>query len=383
MFNKGTKYLEKKNYLKAISCFKKEENKFKELYLNLGNCYKMLDNLPKAMECYLLAANDSVPFANGSYGNYALAYNNIGLCEYTVGDDASAMQFYSAALTINPLYGEAIFNYGNACLRSSDCTEGWDHYEYRFKRGPGSVRIDTSVPTWDGQTRGDRIVVLTEQGFGDKIMFARYLSLLESYFDEVVIMCHPSLDCLYPYKCVRSTLGFSVSVPLCSLPRFFGIVSENWLDGRFKAHRYNTPFNIGVCWSGSPTHANDRNRSCSSNYFSSLSSYGTLYNISPDPKVVKNVTPITSMTWSETASYLLGLDLVVSVDTSIVHLAGTLGVPCIMVQPLHETDFRWGNARVAEFGNNPWYRSVMVVPNTGWDSTFAIVDKKLKEFKNV
>lgn len=382
MFNRGTKYLQKGENAKALSYYKKQEKigKFKELYLNMGNAYKLLGNNKKAMDCFLLAASPNMPFLDGSTKPYSLAYGNIGFMEYLFGNDEMSMEFYRAALTIDPLYGEGIWNYGNACLRASNSTKGWQYYEYRFNRGVNSTKIDTSVPRWDGKSSGSRIVVITEQGYGDKIMYGRYLPYLEKYFSEVVVCCHPTLNCLYTYETVSDCSGFDVSIPLCSLAGIFGLVEENWMDGRFKAYRYDTTKNIGVCWNGSPNHANNDNRSCASSYFSSLNRFGTLYSISPDPKVVKNILPITSRDWAETASYVLGLDLVISVDTSIVHLAGTLGVPCIMIQPTQETDFRWGPAFPNEepyFGNNPWYKSVMVVPNRGWDVAFKIVESKI------
>lgn len=372
-FNRGTKYLHAGKYTKAISCFKKQArtNSFKELWLNMGTAYRHIDP-SRVLECYLKAARDDVPFANGSFGPYTLAYNNIGLHAYAEGKDAEAIEFYTAALTIDPLYGEAVWNYANAELRSTNCVSGWDKYEYRFNRGVGSTAIDTSLPTWDGQTRGDCIVVLSEQGLGDKIMFGRYLSCLKEYFTEVVIVCHESLDCIYaPYKCVRNSSGYNLTIPICSLARIFGIVSERWLDGKFPKYTFPTSgLNIGVCWSGSKTHANDHNRSCSSHYMSELCAYGNLYSLNPDAGSARSVTALKPKDWAETASYLLGLDLVVSVDTSIVHLAGTLGVPTIMVQPLRETDFRWGNGKQP----NVWYNSVICVANNNnWDTTFANV----------
>jgi tetratricopeptide (TPR) repeat protein len=377
MYNKATKLLEKKNYLKALSFYKKQDPKFKECYLNMGNCYKMLGNNDKARECYVLASSD-VPFSDGTYGDFALAYNNIGLLEYCEGRDYSAMQCYKIALNMNPLYYEAIWNYGNALLRSSNCVDGWEHYEYRFKRESGAVKIDRGIPWWDGKSTGKTILVQAEQGLGDKIMFGRYLAYLAPFFDEIVICCHESLDCLYaPYKCVRTTTGYDLTIGMCSLAGIFGVVPEGYLDGKFEKHPF-TGFNIGVVWAGSSTHANNANRSCPSSYFSNLSNLGNLWSLSPDAGPTKNIAQLAPKTWSETASYCLGLDLVVSVDTSIVHLCGTLGVPCIMVQPLQETDFRWGKPTEAEFGNNRWYKSVMVVPNdNNWDAAFDVVRESI------
>ena len=366
---KGLKYLNSKNYRKALQCFKLS-TPTREVLLNMGNCYRELDQDNRAMECYLKSANAA--------GSYPLALNNIGLLEYSSGNSEAAMEFYKAALCKDPLYMDAIWNYACALLRSTNCSTGWQHYEYRFKRENNAVQIDNYVPTWDGVSTGKSILVLTEQGFGDKIMFGRYLSYLERYFENVIVMCHPSLNCLYSYPCVTSSHGFSVSVPMCSLAKIFGVVPENYLDDKFTAYKFPGSFNIGVCWNGSPTHANNNNRSCSSNYFSRLASFGSLYSLSPDAGTAKDVVALRPKTWAETASYLLGLDLLVTVDTSLVHLAGTLGVPTIMVQPLKNTDFRWGDNRQP----NVWYPSVSVVSNpNSWDKTFATVHEKIKILK--
>lgn len=386
MYNRGTKYLEKNNPTKALQCFKKALKgvEFKELYLNLGNTYRLLDQDSFAEVAYTLANNSSVPFANGTFSSsYTLALNNIGLLAYARGDDQLAISMYKQALTVDPLHYDAIWNYGNALLRSSNCSSdtGWKAYEYRFKRSGARIMLDCSVPFWDGVSSGSSICVQTEQGLGDKIMFGRYLSLLAAKFTSVYVVCHPSLDVFYSdYKIVRSVeeSRAECTVGICSLAQYFGIVSSNYLDGKFSAHEFNEKeFNIGVVWSGSTTHANNRNRSCPARYFNNLSVLGKLYSLNPDAEPVKFAEQISSRDWSETASNVLGLDLVVAVDTSIVHLCGTLGIPCIMIQPLKETDFRWGKPG----DTNVWYPSVTVVENTGWESTMARVAMMIAELK--
>jgi hypothetical protein len=150
----------------------------------------------------------------------------------------------------------------------------------------------------------------------------------------------------------------------------------NWLDNKFTALELNHERkNIGIVWAGSTTHANNANRSCPVNHFSELGSFGNLYSLNPAAPNVKGITPYTGKSWSDTAALVLGLDIVVTVDTSIVHLCGTLGVPCIMIQPLAETDFRWGHGT-----DTYWYPSVRIVlNNNSWDSAFAEVHKLLKE----
>jgi hypothetical protein len=219
---------------------------------------------------------------------------------------------------------------------------------------------------------------LTEQGLGDKIMFGRYIALLRQYFKRIVVQCHESLDCFYnDYEICRTVAesGCDVCIPICSLAKPFGMVSENWLKGKFKkAGVTGERLKIGVVWSGSTTHSNNRNRSCNSRYFSDLHKYGDLYSLNPAASAAKNVTKLRLDSWTATASYVLAMDVSVSVDTSIVHLAGSLGVPTIMVQPLMETDFRWGSGE-----ETAWYQSVSIVPNrNNWDEVFAVVRKKLE-----
>lgn len=391
MYNRGTKYLEKGNALKALQCFKKQltTHSFKELHLNMGNAYRLLMQTDKALAQYILANRADVPFSDGTYSStYALATNNIGLLAYACGDDTTAISYYKAALEKDPLHYDAIWNYASALLRQTNCssTAGWAAYEYRFKRSGATSTLDTSMPLWDGISSGKNIVVQTEQGLGDKIMFGRYLPLLASKFENVYVGCHEVLDVFYSdYKIIRgnaSAPADAVTIGICSLAKVFGIVDEKWLDvGRFNAREFDRrKLNVGVVWSGSTTHANNHNRSCPSHYFSSLNDVGNiaLYGLNPADAKAKHVTDVSSKDWATTISTVLGLDCVVSVDTSIVHLCGTLGVPCIMIQPTWETDFRWGKPG----DKNVWYKSVDVIDNLGWERAIATVKQKLAAIKH-
>lgn len=386
MYNKATKYLYAGKYAKALSFFKKEPLEFKEKYLNMGNCYRHFNDDKNALACYIKAASDEIPNALGKRTPYPLAYSNIGLLSYALGNDEEAIRFYQTALTLDPLFFDAIWNYANALLRkyfssdtpsAADWKLGWEMYEYRFKRASKAVVVDNTIPRWDGTSSGESIVVLAEQGFGDKIMFGRYISLLYKYFKVVYVQCHPSLDVFYKdFTICRDVVPADYSIPICSLAGHFGLVSSDWFKHDIPPRNFDSEFNIGVVWAGSPTHANDRNRSCSSNYMSRLSDLGTLYAITPDARGL-NITSIGSKSWEETISTVLGLDVVVTVDTSIVHLCGTLGVRCLMIQPLRETDFRWGLG----YRDTPWYESVTVIENNGWDTAINEVRKIIKCIK--
>lgn len=366
---------------KAISMFRKfiKETPCKEGYLNLGNAYRLIEDEKAAIDSYLLAASSDVAFANGSYGEFDLALNNLGLVSYTANHIDEAINFFKAALAINPLFGEAIWNISCAKLKGSNCSVGWEEHEWRFNRGDSSVKIVKGLPIWDGVSCGDSITVQMEQGYGDKIMFGRYIHLLEKYFKKVYVMCHPSLDCFFSgYTCCRALTG-SCTIPAVSLAKIFGIVDCLEFRKNIPDVRIDRPgFNIAVCWDGSPTHANNKYRSCPSGYMSNLSSFGTLHSITPSGMGGRNINGIKSETWESTIALMRGMQLVVSVDTSIVHLAGTLGIPCIMIQPRRCSDFRWGMPG----DTNVWYDSVMVVDNPGtWEEAFNNVREIMKVIK--
>lgn len=386
-YNRATKYLERKNYAKAIQFYKRQlkESEFKECYLNMGNSYRGMGDLNEALKCYLKANSAEVNFSNGDRGSYDFALGNLGLLEYMHGNDDAAIAFYTAALELNPLHFDSIWNYSSALLRkycsneSVDVSSAWKMYEYRFKRS-SPIQIDNTIPHWDGTSNGKSIIVLAEQGIGDKFMWGRYLYLLKQKFETVWVQCPEQMDCVFSsYNTCRlvSETDAEVSVPFCSLAMYFPNSRSTWLEKKFGARDFGPGMHIGIEWAGSSTHANDANRSCLPVHFQQLAKYGKLYNMRPDATPVRGVISLNPSGWKETAEIVNGLDLIISVDTSVVHLAGSLGRPCWMLQPLLETDFRWGNDSMGE--SNIWYPTVSVIRNSGsWERTFAKVMAKLE-----
>lgn len=311
-----------------------------------------------------------------------------------LGRDDEAIAFYGAALKENPMHFDCIWNYSNALLRKwcaghdVDVAGAWKMYSYRFKRA-NPVALDRALPLWDGVSRVSAICVLAEQGMGDKIQFGRYISRLKNYCDRIVVQVPPELEVFFSdYEVCQdsSGSGCDVGVPICALaarfedmsfPEYKSTVDAEWLRGKFTGRKLDGDFKIGIVYSGSPTHANDRNRSMPGGYFSALANFGSLYCLTPNARSIKGITNLDPKSWLETIEYILGLDLVVSVDTSVVHVCGSLGVPCLMMQPIRETDFRWGYG-----GDSIWYPSVHVLQNPGtWEKMMAVVSEKLKEIK--
>jgi len=377
-FNRGTRYLERGNLPKALACFKTcaRTEDFKELWLNMGNVYRLLDQDREATDCYLRAADPNTPYALGGYGHYVLALSNLGLLEYAAGHDDRACEFYEAALAIDSGHYNSIWNYAGALLRKHcsgeviDLEHAWRMYEFRFYRTGAKTKVDKSLPRWDGVSRGHSIVVVCEQGIGDHLMWGRYVHCLREYFSEVWVQVDESLHEFFSdFKICNlvSETTATVSVPICSLARYFLPQPGSWLQGRYP--KPDPSNEIIVEWAGSPTHSNDRNRSVSPHYFLDLG-LSNLVNIRPGAKVPQGILAKPASSWRETVDRVLAADLVISVDTSLVHLCGALGVPCWMLQPLKETDFRWGSRGV----DNIWYDSVKVIRNPGsWDKVFNVV----------
>lgn len=386
-YNRGTRYLEKGKYLKALACFKKSKINTKELYLNTGNVYRKLGDIEKAGEYYLKANSPDVKDFSGKGGAYSLALCNLGLLTYAIGDNDSAINVYKAALSLDPLNYDALWNLSTALLRDY-CSGGslhpdaWALYNYRFK-ALKPLRTD-GIPLWDGKSKVFKMLVITEQGLGDKIMFGRYLKKLEEYCTSLTLLIDDSLGTLFDYKVVDNTVGdYDACVSFGMLAGLLGEASPEYLAGKFHKE-LGSGFNIIVEWEGSSTHANNANRSCLGSYFTKLSKYANLYNVRPGAGKVAGVTNLNCSTWAESAGYVSAADLVITVDTSLVHLAGSVGTPTWMMQPTIETDFRWGldslKAKYGmELGTNIWYPSVMVFENPGWDAMFETIERRLIE----
>jgi hypothetical protein len=386
-YNRGTIALQKGKLDKAMQFFKRETNEFKELYLNMANVYRMTGMNAKAWQLYDRANSNEVLDLDGVGGLYPNALGNMGLLAYQEGSDALAISMYRQALSIDPLHLLSIWNLSLAYLRDY-CSGGalhpfaWKMHEYRFK---AVKAIDRVAERWDGVSHVDKIIVLAEQGMGDKLMYGRYLSLVAGYCSELWVQCPAEMDNFFSaYKTCRTVeeSGCTVGIPFGCLPEIFGVVLGVWID---RPRSRNAKFTVAVEWSGSKTHLNDKNRSCYAGYFSMLAKKLDVrfINVRPDSQKIAGVEKVLSKSWADSAAIIAGCDLVVSVDTSLVHLAGSMGVPCLMMQPLADTDFRWGNpltkaANGIDLRNNIWYSSVEVLDNIGWEAMFDTVEIEIR-----
>lgn len=396
-FNRGVKYLNNKRWDKALSLFKKAARgaPLKEVYLNMGNAYAQQDLEDRALECFLKAADHRTPHSAGTTGAYDLAENNLGLLHFRNGRTRKAVEYYLKSIELGGgKNGDPIWNYANAYLKlccagdESDWELAWKLYRHRFFR-TNPTPVENRIPEWERFSKVNTIVVLSEQGQGDKVQFGRHLDQLKPYCNNLVVQVP---DCMKPlfeprgYYCVEDLSPWIGrddvrSVPFCDLHQIFGYDSTkaDWLDRSAYTPRVfsgDRPV-ILVEWAGSSSHANDRHRSTTPNYFQNLNTWADLYSFRD--KAPKGITPLgTQNDWKASVEAILGSDLVVTVDTSIVHVCGALNHPTIMLQARKETDWRWGEPHNG--WNNIFYPSVMIARNpNNWDVAFEGVYKKVEE----
>lgn len=389
LFQKALKYVESnpqkaipllKSFIKVCDC--------KEAWLNLAVAYKYANKYDLSGECLVKANDPLTPYSDGTFAKaYPTALNNLGLICHSKEDDESAEKFYYACLKADPLNYDCLWNLSVCKLRNycSDMPEDlalcWKLYDYRFKRKNADPLKNSKhgLKLWNGIEKVSSIVVLSEQGAGDSIMFGRYLKHLEEYADEIWVQCDPSLN--YVFKDYKTCVDVNDStathgIPLGSLGKILDhIPSGEWLRKLYKPKEHSG-MKIGCVWSGNKVHVNDKNRSTTDFFFRRFSKYGTLYTIGPASGPTPGFEHLKNETWEDTISSLMELDLVITVDTSIAHMCGSLGMPCWVLMPLIDTDFRWGNSKMGH--NNIWYPSITVIRNPGsWVKVFTECEEML------
>ncbi len=342
-------------------------------WLNLGNAFADLDDLATAeAHCRRALALDP---------GLVEAHVSLGVLQTERGRAIEGLATHERAVQMWPDHPDANWSLAIAALRMGDLPRGFRLYEWR-KRHPRH-REDFPVlpgPVWPGPVgngqdpAGRTILVRAEQGFGDAIQFARYLPEIRRLGGRPVLACAPPLIPLFDrvegVRVVPAALPpppYDAWIDQMSLPRVFGTTldtipaAEGYLRAAgpaVEAHRAGLPsgvLRVGVAWAGNPRHRNDRRRTPPPETFAPLLALpGVCFvNLVPDrpfPGLAMPARPLTD--FAETAALIAALDLVVSVDTAVAHLAGALGRPVWIALP-RAADWRWFlNSDVT-----PWYRS--------------------------
>ncbi len=357
-FNLGVIHQNQGHAEQAIDCYQsaiRAKPDYAEAISNLGTVLKSQGKLNEAMDCYERALEYQPDFAE--------VLNNMGNVFKTEGRVAEATVCYQQTLRIKPEYAQAHYNLALARLAEGDFSEGWAGYEWRW-RCPDFPTHGFGEPQWDGSPLyGRTLLVHAEQGLGDTLQFIRYLPLAAGQLGKVIAEVQQPLLRLLTQSgfgglFAKGTApgGFDLHVPLMSLPGIFGTTLETiphsvpylkadpQLVERWRGTLGNAgAFRVGIAWQGNPTHRSDRFRSIPLANFAPLAQPGVeLVSLQKGPgsqqlASVANMFAVRDLgdhvdvehgPFMDTAAIMTQLDLVVTSDTAIAHLAGRWGYRC-------------------------------------------------------
>jgi tetratricopeptide (TPR) repeat protein len=326
---------------------------------------------------------------------------------HQLGRDDEALAAYDEALRVDPDSPETHCYRSFVHLSRGHFEQGWRDYEWRLKSKDYQLR-SYDAPLWDGSPLAGRsLMVLAEQGLGDTLHFIRYLDVLKSYEGTVYVDVHAELAPLLRASGFTGVIARPAELPRCdyripllSLPRVLGTTLETIprrvpylaADPRsLKLWRSRVPsteiFKVGIVWQGNPEYMFDHWRSIPLAEFAPLSKIaGVQWFSLQKGAAAKQVTsaPLPLVDWApaletflDTAAAICNLDLVITCDTAVAHLAGGLGLPVWLALP-KPAEWRW----LTDRSDSPWYPTMRLFrqPRRGdWASVFAEMAGELEQ----
>jgi predicted O-linked N-acetylglucosamine transferase (SPINDLY family)/ADP-heptose:LPS heptosyltransferase len=370
---------------------------------NLGIALTDQGRLAEAVQSFRAAAEVKPDFAE--------AYFNLGKALQSQGRREEALVEFRRAIDLRADYADAQLGEAFLLLVMGDFAQGLDKMEWRW-RLKDKPRRGFREPLWRGEPLdGNAILLHAEQGFGDIFMLLRYVPMVAARGGRVILEVPRAVERLAarlaggPFTIVRTGTplpAFDVHCPLMSLPLAFATRLDTipatipylspMPDAMARWHRRlaaSAGMKIGFAWAGNPQHKNDRVRSLAIERFAPLIEVagaswhslqvgpraGDLARL-PEPirKAVVDLAPELA-DFAETAAAIRNLDLVITVDTAVAHLAGALGTPAWIMLP-YDPDWRW----LLERGDSPWYPSARLVRQEApgdWDGVIAKIHSAL------
>ena len=430
-YNLGNAYLAQQQYEDAIAAYQqvlKLKPDHRQSLHNLGACLQNLEQFEGAADAYqqALALKPDHAIAHNSLGEtlrklgrveaaiehlrqaivldptFAEAHNNLGVASYYCGQFAEAGDRYQEALRLNPNYANAQLNYGFLLLLRSDLEAGFRYYEQRWA-GQSLTPPRFPQPEWDGSNlNGKTILLCHEQGFGDLIQFIRYAPLVAARGGRVIVGCSAPLlrllktapgieqlilegETMPPFDCyaLLLSLPYLLGTTLDTIPAVIPYLSTPQVSTP------NTILKVGIVWGGNSKNGNDRDRSITLTELLPLLSltevefHSLQKGRSEELQQFQAAHPTISIVdfdqqledFADTAAAIAGLDLVISVDTSVAHLAGAMGKP-VWVLLSAVPDWRWFLDRT----DSPWYPTARLFRQRclrDWSSVTESIKNKL------
>lgn len=366
---------------------------------NLGNALRWMGRLEEGLECQRRAVAIKPDFVEGAY--------NMGLILHDLGRLDESVAVFDRVLELAPGREDVCWDRALSILLSGDLVRGFAEYEWRWTR-PDLRKRFFRQPQWEGQPMpGQVLLIHSEQGFGDSLQFLRYLPLAaERSRALLAVECPREIESLVngiPGVAQVVVKGdrlpdFHAHLPMLSLPRLFGTSLETvpnqvpyltppaWA-GFPVAKPEGTVLSVGISWAGKPTHKNDRNRSAGLAGFLSLAALPgvTLYSLQKGERAADREAMACGVLvrdlgggcrdFGDTAKVMRQLDLIVTVDTAVGHLAGALGLPVWVLTPF-SPDWRW----LLHREDSPWYPTMRLFRQRtpkDWDEVFQRIKTEL------
>jgi len=393
----GTMYLQAGKYGLAIHFLEgalKGGMMQSDVMSNLSIAYRSSGQVDKAIEIAEKSTRIGEPSAE-AWANYSGYFTN-------TGSPDKAIPLCEKALELKPDLPVAHWNLALALLEKGEWARGWDEHDWglRMQKGSSTVmRVDRQVgdaPYWDG-TPGKTVAVYGEQGIGDEIMFASMLPDLMKQ-NDVVFECHKRLKHLFevsfPGMPLYGTREDNVvtwpydhkidyRVSIGSLGKFFRRSQEDFPGTPYltaESAPKGEKFRVGISWTGGQKAGRVLTRSVPLAWWQSILNndceFVSLQYTDCDAELeligkqgfqIKTYPEVKAEDYYETAKLVMSCDLIITVCTSVVHLAGALGVPCWVMVP-SKPAWRYGVK-----GPMPWYRSVRLYRQK--DSWMPVVEK--------
>ena len=349
-------------------------------FRNLCEVMRLLGRHDEALEAGLKAV--------AADPNDALAHANLSVLRYERLEPAEAIASAERAIALAPELPSAHFGLAEASLLVGDLARGWEEYEWRWRlAGVPPLTPGLDLPTWDGGPLAEgRLLLVADQGFGDGVQFARFIPWARERCPDLVIAAsremQPILAQVAPgvrlFEAWAEAPMCVAHCPLSTLPRLAGVRLETipapipYLradPGKAAAWRSRLDElaapgsrRVALVWAGRSTHRNDRNRSAALAQLAAIIDLTgvTFVSLQKGPGVPQvggyfGRAPLINLgpelaDFEDTLAVIDGLDLVLTVDTAVAHLAGAAGKPVWVMLP-HAPDWRWLMART----DSPWY----------------------------
>lgn len=332
-------------------------------------------------------------------------YHWIGNLFLELGKTRQAYYFFKKSNNLNSEHKSNLWNMSLCLLRLKDFTKGFQLYETRWLQKNAEKKRYTNIPlaTDISQIFNKKILIWQEQGFGDTIQFSRFVIDLNKYSKNITLVVHKKLKDLLSYisplvRVIEYDLldlekeKFDFQLPICSLPKFLQIKKIEDIPyyklqlpkKNIRNLDYNI-LNIGLAWSGNPNFRYDEYRSIPFKYFKRILNFNktNFYKLSKDLRIQElldynsyNIIDLGDEDFSDLSHLVKDLDLVISCDTSIIHLSGILEINSILLLNFN-SDWRWFDS----YKITPWYPSVKIIKQKKFNDWEYVFDQLYDEIK--